>query len=192
MSRDDEGGFTLVELVVTMALLSVVLTLGMMFLTLGMKQSADLEDRNALQGQARLTLDQMVRELRQATSGDAATATVETASGSTLTFLSPDRATPWHVRRISYRVNAGKLERKVDVSTDTDGAPWVIPTTATYISVLDAVTSPNPFNYRSDQTTTATNAAAVRIVDIDLAIDPHPAQAPGAQHYVTTVELRSI
>jgi type II secretory pathway pseudopilin PulG len=188
----DEDGLTMVELVVTMGLLSIILGLGMTFVNLGTKNAADLEERNALQGQSRLVLEGIVRELRQATSGDAAVATIETSQPGTLTFLSPDRATPWHVRRISYRVNNNKLERKVDVSTDTDGVPWVIPATATYIPVLDAVRNTDPFSYRDTNSAATTTASAVRIVDIDLSIDPHPSQAPGPQHYKTTVEVRSI
>ena len=66
----------------------------------------------------------MARELRQAYTGDT-TYPIQTATATTLQFLSPDRATPFHNRHIAYRLaSGGQIDRAMTTSTDTDGAPW--------------------------------------------------------------------
>lgn len=76
MARD-EGGFTLTEMLVTMAMMGVVIAAVAMLFTSGSRAEADLNLRFASQTEARLALDTMRREVHNACS-----ATVSGASAS--------------------------------------------------------------------------------------------------------------
>lgn len=64
--RDDQAGFTLVELLVAMALMGIVMT-AIFNLYLGTERSADTQDRIAdVQQNIRFAMDQVVRDIRMA------------------------------------------------------------------------------------------------------------------------------
>jgi len=77
LSARDERGFTLTEMLVTMAIMGVVITAVATLFTSGSKAEADLNFRFASQTEARLALDTMRREIHNACS-----ATVSGASAS--------------------------------------------------------------------------------------------------------------
>jgi prepilin-type N-terminal cleavage/methylation domain-containing protein len=116
----DERGFTLPELLVGMTLLAIVLTaFGQMLIT-SSKTSNRVEEQAALQAEVRASVDRLTTDFRQATT-TGAPSPVESVSTTAFTFDSPDRQTPFHLRRIAYRVVNGQLERSTTISTDTDG-----------------------------------------------------------------------
>jgi Tfp pilus assembly protein PilW len=110
-------------MVVVMAILGIVIAMLVVVLSLTIRQSSQIEEQSALQTDIRATADVLARELRQAYTGDASYP-IETATGTTLQFLSPDMAAPYHNRRIAYRLTGGHLDRASTTSTDTDGPPW--------------------------------------------------------------------
>ena len=119
----DEAGITLSETVVVVAIVGIVIGALAGVLSMAIRSSDQLRDQSTLQTEVRASVDQLVRELRQAYSGDS-TYPILTASGTTLEFLSPDIQVPFHNRRIAYRLTGGHIDRAITTSTDTDGPPW--------------------------------------------------------------------
>jgi prepilin-type N-terminal cleavage/methylation domain-containing protein len=105
-----QAGFTLVELMITVALLAVVL--GVVFDSLIQMQSSESfqEDRSTSLDSMRLTLNQMTRDLRQAASINEATATT---SHLEFTTYKLNEATPT-TEDVTYNATGTTLTRKVD------------------------------------------------------------------------------
>lgn len=189
-ARRGQQGFTLVELVVAMAILSIVLAMAFGFFASATEHSADLQERNHLQGEVRLAVDQLVRELRQATFG-ADDPPLESIGPDALTVLTPDSSTPYHLRRVTWRASGGRLERSAAVSTDTDGAPWQFPPAGPFVAKLGSLRSAGVFEYLDAGGAPTADPAAVRSVVVSVAVDPNPSRPPGPQRYRTTVSLRA-
>lgn len=78
--RDTEAGFTLVELLISMTMLTAILA-GSMTLLIGMMQKQPgLSDRSDQVAEARLALERMVREIRPGYAVDSAAGTSNTVS----------------------------------------------------------------------------------------------------------------
>lgn len=118
-----EAGLTLSEMLVVLAIMGTVLAALVMVLSMSITQSTQIQEQNTLQTETRAVVDKMAVELRQAYTGDS-TYPIETATSTTLQFLSPDRGLPFHNRRIAYRFANGQIDRAITTSTDTDGPPW--------------------------------------------------------------------
>ena len=119
----DEAGMTVIELVDVMAILGIVVAMLALIISTSVRQSNQIQDQSVLQTEVRATVDGLARELRQAYTGDTSFP-IETATSTTLQFLSPDKAAPFHNRRIAYRLAGGRIERALTTSSDTDGPPW--------------------------------------------------------------------
>jgi prepilin-type N-terminal cleavage/methylation domain-containing protein len=196
MSAHREGGadrgFTLIEVMVATSLLGIVLLLVYGAMGSGVQQAVDAESRIQIQSTVRVAADAFVRDLRQAYTGDAALDRLESIGPTQITFYSPDRATPFHIRKISYRLSGTTLQRSVTTSTDTNGFPWVFGTAGAYVTVLTDVRNTTVFSFRDADGQPTTVADDVAVVQLDLTIDRDPARPPGALSYSTTVELRGI
>ena len=116
----DEAGITLSETVVVVAIVGIVIGALAGVLSMAIRSSDQLSDQSTLQTEVRASVDQLVRDLRQAYSGDSSYP-ILAASGTTLEFLSPDLQVPFHNRRLAYRLTAGHFDRAITTSTDTDG-----------------------------------------------------------------------
>ena len=114
---------TLSEMLVVLAIMGIILAALAGVLSMSITQSSQIQEQSILQTEVRDAVDTMARELRQAYTGDS-TYPIETATSTTLQFLSPDKAVPFHNRRIAYRLAGGQIDRAMTTSTDTDGAPW--------------------------------------------------------------------
>lgn len=184
---------TLVEVTVAVGLLGVVLSIAMSFFSSALMRGTELSEQTELQAETRLVLDQLVRELRQATSGSTSTAAIETMQSGTITFLSPDQGTPYAMRRISYTVDTAtkELRRAIVTSTDTDGVPWVIGALPAASKVLGSVQNAAVFSYKDDAGAVTTIPAAVHTVEITLDIDPFPGSGSPAHTYKAAVHVRA-
>jgi len=118
-----EDGLTLSELLVVLVIMGIIMAALALVLSMSIRQSSQIQEQSSLQTEVRGATDTMASELRQAYTGDT-TYPIETATATTLQFLSPDRAVPFHNRRIAYRLAGGQIDRAVTTSTDTDGPPW--------------------------------------------------------------------
>jgi prepilin-type N-terminal cleavage/methylation domain-containing protein len=186
-----EGGFTLIETLVTMAIMGIVMTVfGQMLLT-SSKTSSRVEEQATLQNEVRAVVDQLTMDLRQATN-TGGTPPVESADSTSVTFVSPDRLTPFHLRRISYRLLNGQVERSTAVSTDTDGWPWTWPVTpATYYPLIGSVTSLSLFTFYDADGNVTTDPTAVRSARISITVSPKQQQG-GFAAYSALVSIRTL
>lgn len=119
----DEAGMTLSEMLVVLAIMGIILAALAGVLQTSITQSTQIQDQSILQTEVRNTVDTMARELRQAYTGNTSYP-IETATATTLQFLSPDKAVPFHNRRIAYRLASGQIDRAMTTSTNTTGPPW--------------------------------------------------------------------
>jgi hypothetical protein len=113
-------------------------------------------------------------------------------SATTFTFDSPDRGTPYHLRRIAYRLVNGQLERSTTVSTDTDGYPWVWPGVAgPWIPELTSITNASPFTFYDSSILATTTASAVHSMRVTLTVGPRQTQG-GTNTFSALVTIRTL
>ena len=176
--RRCERGVTLTEMLVTIAVLSIV---GMGFVamfTSVVNHSASISDGITLQTETRAALDRFASDLRQAYNGDtsdpASYPIDSVTSGTTIVFTTPDRQQPFHLRRVWYRFSGGQFQRAEAISTDTDGWPWAglpaVGSPPAYRTLVGNVTTAAPFTFYTSTGTTTTTASAVRQVKVAFAV----------------------
>lgn len=182
-----EDGMGLLELVITTAIVGVLLAMASMVFASTVRHTSRVTEENITQTQLRAVVGRLRADLRGAAEGTPPLASIGPAQ---LTFFSPDHATPHHLRRISYRLNGGRLERASETSTDTDGAPWVWPGLSPYTPQLRHVVNTAPFKYLKAGGAETLDPAAARTVVITLTVSPFTSN--GRQYtYRTSVTLRS-
>jgi hypothetical protein len=152
----------------------------------------EIQEQAVLQTEVRAAVDSLVADVRQASvAGDTSLARISTATSTQLTFLSPDRALPMRLRRISYQVTGGQLQKAIARSTNTS-APWTIPALGSWSGPLvrSIVTTGTPV-FRYYDAAGASTAVAANIRTIRIRITVTPASAPGSPlSYETRVWLR--
>jgi prepilin-type N-terminal cleavage/methylation domain-containing protein len=186
-----ERGFTTIELVIAMAVLSIILVGFTQVLMSTSKTSNRVTEQALLQNEVRVAVDRLTTDLRSATNANG-TSPVESLSGTSLTFLSPDTGTPFHLRRISYRFGSGNLDRSVTYSTDTDGWPWVWPATpGTWVQQLGSITNATVFTYLDADGAQTTDPNAVRSVRVSVTVAPRQNQG-GSATYSALVSIRTL
>ena len=190
-SLHDERGFTIIELLAAMVVMGIVLGVFGQMLVMTSKTSSRVEEQATLQNDVRAAVDRLTTDFRQATNANG-TSAVESVSTTTVTFDSPDRMTPFHLRRVSYRMASGRLERSITTSTDTDGWPWVWPVaTPTWTAEIGSVTNPTPFTFYDADGAVTTDPAAVRSVRISVTVAPRQTQG-GSATYTTLASIRTL
>ena len=190
MACRGEGGFTLSELVVVLALIGVLFTSFSLLLSGTVRHGGEIQEQNLTQTELRSAVDQLASELRQAYSGDAATPLVEVANGTEIQFLSPDNSSPFRLRRISYRLTGAALERAMATSTDNDGPPWSFPALGTYRTLVDSIQNTTPFSYLDIGNVATTTASEVRTIDMTFTVATRSAQ-DRQYTYGTSASLRA-
>ena len=144
-----------------------------------------------LQNDVRASLDRLTSDLREATNAHG-TSPVEAATPTTLTFDSPDRATPYHLRRISYRLTGGTFQRSTLVSTSTGTWPWTFPAApAPWTTELDSITNTDAFTYYDANGAVTTVPSAIRSVRVSFTVAPHQAQG-GSSSYNALITIRTL
>ncbi len=191
MTRD-ERGFTLPEVLVTMVLLGIVLGAFGQMLTTSSKTSNRVEEQAALQAEARASLDRLTTDFRQAATAAAVAAPVESVSPTAFTFDSPDRATPFHLRRIAYQLVNGQLQRSTTVSINTGAGPWSWPATpGPWISELGSITNASAFTFYDSTGAVTAAPSAVHSMRVTLTVAPLQTQG-GASTYSTMIAIRTL
>jgi prepilin-type N-terminal cleavage/methylation domain-containing protein len=184
-----ERGFTFVEMVVALALTGILVSAFMGTLASTMHWGGEVEERSVLQAEARAAVDGLAAELRQSYTGDT-TALVETATPTALTFNSPDRLTPMHLRKIAYRLSGGELQRSVTTSTNTGAAPWTFPAQqGAWVGRLDSIVNAALFSYTDSSGVATADPAKVKTVTITVTLATHGSHDRQAT-YRTAVTLR--
>jgi prepilin-type N-terminal cleavage/methylation domain-containing protein len=169
-----EGGFTIVEMLSAMAVFSIVLGIFSVVLSSAIRHSGEVEQQKDLQVEARAAINTVAADLRQVYDGDddVATSPILSMSGTQVTFYSPDRQLPFHLRRITYRLSSGEFQRAFLTSSDTDGSPWVGVSTnpTSFRTVVRDVVNSTVFAYKKADGTTATNPVNVKTIDVTLTV----------------------
>jgi prepilin-type N-terminal cleavage/methylation domain-containing protein len=186
-----ESGFTLIEMMMAMVVVTLLTTAFATIVTAMIKHSTEISGESVSQTQARSSIDELAQDLRQAYVGDG-TNGIESISSTAITFDSPDRATPFHLRRISYQLTGGKLQRQLTTSTNTNGPPWTWGTVGPWATRVESVTSPTVFTAYSDYAggTTTTTASSVRAVTFGVAVS-NPGSQGKTYTYSGSASLRS-
>jgi prepilin-type N-terminal cleavage/methylation domain-containing protein len=187
-----EAGFTLVEMLTAMTVFSILIAAFATLLGSAVRHSDEVEEQSTLQVETRAAIAFLSQDLRQVYDGDGnvLTSPVESIGPTQITFLTPDRATPFHMRRLSYRLNAGQFERAMATSSDTDGYPWTIPALGSYQNLVGSVANATAFTYKDAAGLTTAVAANVRTVHVTLTVATNT--TPTRQYtYQTNVSLRS-
>jgi prepilin-type N-terminal cleavage/methylation domain-containing protein len=134
-----DGGFTLIEMMVSLAVLGIFFAAFSTVVSSSIRHSSEIQEQATLQTEARAAVDVLAADLRQATrAGDTTLTRISTASSTQLTFHSPDRAATFHLRRIAYQITGGQLQRALATSTAT-AAPWSIPALGAWSKVVGSV-----------------------------------------------------
>jgi hypothetical protein len=110
-------------------------------------------------------------------------------TATSIRFLSPDRATPFHLRRISYRLTNGRIERAEAVSTNTGLPPWTFPALGKYQHQVGHVVGSPIFTYYDADGTAVTSPSEVAGVTIKVVVSL-PQQQGRQYAYATSVALR--
>jgi prepilin-type N-terminal cleavage/methylation domain-containing protein len=187
-----EGGFTLVEMIATIAVLSALMAMFAELLSVTVTRSGRSQEQSTLQTEARAALDTFASDLRQALCNNT-TAPVTTASATQLTFTSPDRLTPYHLRQVSYRLSGGNFQVATATSTNTGGPPWTLPALGPWTTLVGSVTNTSVFTYYDASTPPAvtTTPASVARADLSLSITPFASPGDGATTFSQSVNLRT-
>ncbi|HEY0417259.1 MAG TPA: prepilin-type N-terminal cleavage/methylation domain-containing protein [Gaiellaceae bacterium] len=197
-----EGGFTLIEMLVTLSILMIVVSAFAMVFQTTITRSATLTEHATLEAEGRSVVDTIANELRQAACYDSTTPPVVAGSGSSVTFYTPDRATPYHLREVKYTLASGTLSEQQVLSTNTTGPPWTLPVIGTAASITKVGSVSNSIVFDFADVTGAdlsVNGAAVSGANLDniayvtIQVDLLPKASHGVQpvHVQETVTVRS-
>jgi type II secretory pathway component PulJ len=186
-----EGGFTVPEFLVGMVVLAIILVGFGEVLINTSKTSNRVEEQAMQQNEVRAAIDRLTTDVRSATHADD-TSPIVTVSPSTFTFDSPDRGTPFHLRRISYRLNGAKLERSTLTSINTGNPPWTFPNVVpAWIQELTSVQNSTVFTYYDAAGAATTDPTAVRSIRVTLTVRPLQTQAASTT-YSSLVTIRTL
>jgi len=162
----EEGGYTLIELLIVMVILTIVLTaLTILFVT-GTRAELDSNRRYQAQHEARMALERLRREGHCA-SAITATSGVPTAA---ITMTLP-AACPGSATSVVYAV-----------STSANGGYAL---TRAGVLVADYLTQSNVFTYY------APSAASLGRLHVDFTVDVHPSGGSTSWHLVDDIVLRN-
>ena len=181
--RSGERGILLIELTVACALLVVLAAAISIVIGAASRNGNAITNATLAQTDARAAIDVLAQDIRQAISpDDGTTAPVEALSATQVTFYSPDRQVPHHMRKISVRLNGTSLERAIATSSDNDGSPWTIPALGSWQRIASNISNADVFSALDSAGATTTTASAARSIVIKLVVD-----APGTQERRVTL-----
>jgi len=142
-----ESGFMLLELIMGTVVLTVVVAMFSQLMISLVTRDTAATNQAVLASEARPAMDAMANELRSAMCNNQ-TSPITAANATSITFTTPDRATPYHLEQITYTLSGGVLTRQVTLSTNTSttGPPWTMGTPNTAQKVVQSVVNPNAPN----------------------------------------------
>jgi prepilin-type N-terminal cleavage/methylation domain-containing protein len=156
MKNSDSKGFTLIEIVLTIVIVSVIAGIGALIILQGVKSYSTEETNSDLQYQARLAVDRITREVRLIR--DATTDSILTMTAADLGFCDVTG------KAVEFQVSGTTIRRRESAACSTSPAwgAWF-----TLASSIDPAQS--SFSYfQEDGTTTAASADQVWFVMIKI------------------------
>jgi prepilin-type N-terminal cleavage/methylation domain-containing protein len=185
-----EEGFTLVEMLAAIAVLTLLMAMFAELLSVTVARSGRSREQGSLQTEARAALDEFTTDLRQATC-NGANSPVTVATANQITLTSPDRATPYHLRQVSYQLSGANFQRAFSTSSNTGGPPWTLPALGPWQTLVGSITSTSPFTYYDASGAVTTTPASVARVDLSISITPKSSPGDGATTYTQSANLRT-
>jgi prepilin-type N-terminal cleavage/methylation domain-containing protein len=197
-----DRGFTLVEMVAAMAILTIAVAAFTQLFAFTIKRSGTTQEQATIQVETRSALDAFARDLRGAFCNNL-TPPVTTATASQISFYTPDEQTPYHLRQVSYQFTSGNFQREQVLSTNdsTTGPPWTMPSlsTATWSTLFGSAantvtTSTIPFfTYRDANGNTTSVLSAITQVDVAFTVTPRGTTSvnDGTTPYTLSVDIRT-
>jgi prepilin-type N-terminal cleavage/methylation domain-containing protein len=188
--RRDQDGFTVIELVISMVLIGTIFSIFAVTMSSTIRNSSEVQEDAVLQGEVRATVDAIARDLRQAYTGNG-TPALETMTGTQIQFLSPDRQTPFHLRRINYKLSGNSIQRASATSTNTSLPPWTFPALGPYAKQVGSVVNSTVFTYYNSADPPQQTAVAADVASVAIKVVVATPQSPNRQFtYATSVALR--
>jgi hypothetical protein len=151
----------MVELLVAMPVLIIMLAGLTITLTTFMRSNDQTREEATLQTEARAALGTIVADIRESFVGDGTTP-ILSASATSLTLESPDRSptltsggtqTSFHLRKLTYSLTSGTLQRQYMTSTNTfpAGPPWTFPAQmGPWQTLVGSITNTDVFRFYTD------------------------------------------
>jgi prepilin-type N-terminal cleavage/methylation domain-containing protein len=195
--RDEESGFTLIEMTAAMAVIAVLFGIFSLILSNTIRDSSTIQDQSTNQTEVRAAIDGLAQDLRQGYTGDTSGVMTPIAaiSGTGLTFYSPDRAIPFHLREIQYQLTGGQLQRRLQTSTDTNGYPWTFPGTwGPWLTQASNITSASIFTgkYLNTSGSVVTTSTPSQVSGVWVAVTVSPPGSQGRTYsYSTSASVRA-
>jgi prepilin-type N-terminal cleavage/methylation domain-containing protein len=165
-------GFTIVELLVAMAVIGIVLgPLASMLTTVSWSSNITM-NQDALLTEARSAVEVIVTDVREAYTSSSSVPAIVSMNGTQLTFYAPDGLQPFHLMEISYQLTGKNLQRAFATSTNTGGPPWTIPALGGWSTVIGSVSNSTIFTYQDANGNATTDVTKVSRVLVTLTISP--------------------
>ncbi len=185
-----ESGVGMVELLVSLILLGVLIAAWSGLMTTTVKSNGRTQELSVLETEVRASVDRLSSELRQALC-NGTTKPVTASTATLLTFYSPDSATPYHLRQVSYQLTGGQLNRAFATSTNTDGPPWTIPALGPWVKQVGSVVNTTAFTYKDSAGAATTTPTSVASANVNLTVAPSKGLGGASSANQTNIQLRT-
>jgi prepilin-type N-terminal cleavage/methylation domain-containing protein len=146
----NENGFTLIEVVITIVLVSVLASTAAVFMLQGVKSYSIEQSRSTVHYQARLAVEQMAREIRLIRNVNLAGPDISIMNPTDISF------TDIQNNQVRFQLNAGSIRRSPD-----NGTTWQ--------PLASGVTALN-FSYLQQDSTSSISATTLWFVVIDVTV----------------------
>jgi prepilin-type N-terminal cleavage/methylation domain-containing protein len=198
-SKKQKKGFTLIEILVAMAILTALSMLLFTFQRDIFVQNSFIQSSLVAESEARGSLKRAIAEIRAAAPSSTGQYPISTASGSSLTFYS-DIDNDGLRERLRYFVATSTLFRGM---TEPTGAPSVYSDSNEFLSavvhnVINPTSTPvfsyydNGYDGSSTPIALPVDVSIIRLVKMNIIIDADPAHSPSVVSFTSQVTIRSL
>jgi type II secretory pathway pseudopilin PulG len=187
---------TLVELLVTITIVTVVTTAVTGLIQSFYKDNAYLVEQTAALASARKGINQAITDIRESSYGDDGSYLITTAGTSTLVLYS-DIDQDSYVERVKYSLISGTLYRTTAQAAGSPPSYTGVSQSTTTVATDVRNTGTTPlFTYYDDTgtqlSTTSPNIASITSIQVQLYVDLNPARAPNVFTLTEKATMRNL